>query len=333
MPSSWIEPGIQWIIALQALGDWLSAPMRALTFLGNEEFYLLVAPVIYWCISTSLGLRMGLYLMLSGGLNSTFKLLLHGPRPFWVSSEVTPLTIETSFGVPSGHAQNAVVVWGLLAQAVKRQWAWAAAVLVILLIGVSRMYLAVHYPADVVTGWALGLMILLVLLRLEAPVSSWLVQRSPGDRVLAALVVSMSLIILGSLARLSLAGWEIPIEWLQNASLADPEEVPNPYALDGVIANAGVFFGLAAGAIWIKTRGGFSPSGPLLQRLLRYLLGVVGVFVLWYGLGQVFPRQDDLVSYALRYLRYALIGLWVSGLAPIVFMRFGLAKASEPPAE
>lgn len=333
MPSSWIEPGIQIVLYLQGLGEWLAAPMRAITFLGNEEFYLLFAPVIYWCISTALGLRLGLYLMVSAGLNNAFKLLLHGPRPFWVSSEVKPLTIETSFGVPSGHSQNGVVVWGTVAHALKRPWAWAAAVLIILLIGASRMYLAVHYPADVITGWALGLIILLLLLRLEAPLLAWLGRRSPGDRVLAALVASMVLIILGSLARLSLAGWEIPIEWLANASLAAPDEAFNPYSLDGLLSNAGAFFGLAAGAVWIQTRGGFSPSGPLVQRILRYLLGVAGVFVLWYGLGKVFPRQDDLLSYALRYLRYALVGVWVTGLAPVVFVRLGVAKTlAEPTA-
>lgn len=329
MPSNWIEPGIQWILTLQSLGDWLAAPMRAITFLGNEEFYLLVAPVIYWCINARVGLRMGLYLMISGGLNSAFKLLLHGPRPFWVSSEVKALAIETSFGVPSGHSQNAVVVWSILAQAIKRTWSWIAAVLIILLIGVSRMYLAVHYPADVITGWSLGLLVLLLLLRLEAPVAAWLAQRSPSDRLAVALVASMLLIILGSLARLSLAGWEMPVEWLENASLASPEEEINPYALDGLIANAGVLFGLAAGAIWIQSRRGFSTSGPLLQRALRYLLGVVGVFALWYGLGQIFPRQDDLLSYSLRYIRYALVGVWVSGLAPALFVRLGLAEAGE----
>lgn len=330
MPSNWIEPGIQWIITLQSLGDWLVTPMRAITFLGNEEFYLLVAPVIYWCINASLGLRLGLYLMVSAGLNSAFKLLLHGPRPFWVSNQVKALAIETSFGVPSGHAQNAVVVWGMLAQALKRSWGWVIALLIILVIGVSRMYLAVHYPADVITGWSLGLLVLLLLLRLEAPVVAWLAQRSPGDRLLAALVASMGMVILGSLARLSLAGWEIPIEWLENASLASPDETINPYALDGLISNAGAFFGLAAGAIWIQARRGFSPGGSLLQRILRYLLGVVGVFILWYGLGQIFPRQDDLLSYGLRYLRYALVGLWVTGLAPFLFVRLGLAKAGQP---
>jgi membrane-associated phospholipid phosphatase len=329
MPSDWIEPGIQWILALQSLGDWLAAPMRAITFLGNEEFYLLVAPVIYWCISATLGLRMGLYLMVSAGLNSAFKLLLHGPRPFWVSSEVKALVIETSFGVPSGHSQNAVVVWSVLAQGVKRSWAWVAAALIILLLGVSRMYLAVHYPADVITGWSVGLLLLLLLLRLEAPLARWLAVRTPGDRALAALVASMVMIILGSLARLSLAGWEMPLQWLKNASLASPGEAINPYALDGLIANAGAFFGLAAGAIWIQSRRGFSTSGPLLQRALRYLVGVIGVFALWYGLGKIFPRQDDLLSYGLRYIRYALVGLWVTGLAPALFVRLGLASAGE----
>jgi hypothetical protein len=84
-------------------------------------------------------------------------------------------------------------------------------------------------------------------------------------------------------------------------------------------------FGLASGAIWLKSRGGFETNGSIGQLILRYLLGLIGVLVLWFGLGQLFPDGEDLLSLALRYLRYALVGFWVSALAPLIFIRLRLA--------
>ena len=62
--------------------------------------------------------------------------------------------------------------------------------------------------------------------------------------------------------------------------------------------------------------------------MLRFLLGLVGVVVLWIGMGAVFPDRQDLISWSLRYLHYALIGLWIGGAAPLLFLRFGLGKST-----
>ncbi|MBK9603359.1 MAG: hypothetical protein IPO36_16190 [Anaerolineales bacterium] len=56
-----IESGIAFIIALQSLGDWLIAPMQFFSYLGNEEFFLLVLPLLYWSVDSALGLRSGAY--------------------------------------------------------------------------------------------------------------------------------------------------------------------------------------------------------------------------------------------------------------------------------
>ncbi|MFZ3069658.1 MAG: hypothetical protein WA110_00845 [Anaerolineaceae bacterium] len=55
------------------------------------------------------------------------------------------------------------------------------------------------------------------------------------------------------------------------------------------------------------------------KRVLRYLVGVIGLFVLYAGLGSLFPKDAGLWSAVLRYLRYALIGLWISYLSPLLF--------------
>jgi hypothetical protein len=75
----------------------------------------------------------------------------------------------------------------------------------------------------------------------------------------------------------------------------------------------------------MNTRGGFSAHGTVNQRALRYVVGVLGVGVLWFGLGAVFPRGDELLPYILRFARYSLVGLWVSAGAPWLFIKLRLA--------
>src|SRR3989337_578653 len=106
--------GIQVIIYLQSLGEGLVTFMKLVTFFGNEEFYILIMPALFWCVDAGLGLRLGIILMLSNGLNFSLKLAFHGPRPPWYSPDVRAFVSETSFGAPSGHAMNAVAVWGFL---------------------------------------------------------------------------------------------------------------------------------------------------------------------------------------------------------------------------
>ena len=96
--------GIELSAALQSAA-WLEAPMRFFTFLGTQEFFIFVLPMVYWCIDAGLGIRVGFILLLGNGLNEFAKLALQGPRPYWISAQVKGLGAETSFGVPSGHAQ------------------------------------------------------------------------------------------------------------------------------------------------------------------------------------------------------------------------------------
>ena len=63
-----------------------------------------------------------------------------------------------------------------------------------------------------------------------------------------------------------------------------------PFRSKDTFTSAGSFFGLAAGAAWIAARGGFQTSGPLEKRALRYVIGLIGILILWFGLGQLFPR-------------------------------------------
>ncbi len=332
MPESILEWGIALILTLQGWGDWLILPMNIFTFTGYIEFYLLLMHALYWCYNNRLGFRIAIILMLSAGLNAILKAALHDPRPYWIDPQVRLLGgAETSFGIPSGHAQNAVVLWGLVAAHFKKRWGWVIAAALIFFIGFSRMFLGVHFPTDVFFGWALGIMILFLVLYVEGPVVAWIKGRPKIQQLSIAFALSVALIVTGALIIANVAG-QAPDQWAQNAIAVAPDKPITPLSLKDLIVSSAAFFGLVGGVILLESRGGFNTQGPGIQLLGRYVVGVIGIIILWRGLGALFSllaHDETLFGYVLDYIRYSLIGAWVSGFGPLVFMRVGLAKARQ----
>ncbi len=320
--------GLQIIVWFQSLGAWLSPVMKFFTFLGSTEFYLLVAPAILWCVDSVLGVRLGLFLMINATVNAAFKVAFHGPRPYSYSSNVNVVGgFEDSFGAPSGHAQNAVIVWGTLANQIKSRAAWVIAVILMFMIGISRIYLALHFPHDVLLGWFFGAIMLWILLHFEKPVVNWIEKFSVSIQILLIFVFSLFLILLVVIAQLTLRGWSVPVEWIANAHIAFPTKPDiNPLSYHNFLTSTGAFFGLAAGWIWISKLGGFTIRDPWFKLVGRYILGVLGVLILYFGLRSLIPQADTLISYALRYIQFALIGFWMSGFAPWLFVKLKLAS-------
>jgi membrane-associated phospholipid phosphatase len=153
------RPEIKFISWLQSLGDWLLPFSLIFSLLGSEFFVLFLAPVIYWCYDPILGIRTGIYLLISGGLNTILKVLFHSPRPYWYSTDVKALSAESSFGEPSGHAQSSVIIWGTIALYIRKRWVWILSILMIFFISLSRVYLAVHFPTDILLGWIIGILL------------------------------------------------------------------------------------------------------------------------------------------------------------------------------
>jgi membrane-associated phospholipid phosphatase len=335
VPESVLEWGIALILTLQGLGDWLVGPMNIFTFTGNPEFYLLILPVIYWCWDSRLGLRVAIIFLLGLAVNLIMKVAIHDPRPYWIDPRVHLLTrAESSFGIPSGHSQNAVAIWGMLVLYLAKGWAWTAGVLLIFFIGLSRMYLGVHFPTDVFAGWGLGIIVLLLILFLERPVMSYLNKLGETVQVAIIFAVSLAIILIGGFIINSVSGsWQIPVEWGQNAAAQAPDHPIDPLSIDDIIVSASTLFGFLAGAILLYNRLGFNADGRWSRRVGRFLVGAVGVFILWQGLGALFDlvaADETLLSHILRYIHYSLIGVWISAVGPLVFIRLGLAENSKP---
>lgn len=311
--------------AFQGFGDWLIAPMKFFSFLGSENFFLIILPLVYWCLDSRLGLRIAIIMLTSNGLNNIFKMALYGPRPYWVSTSVEGMASETGFGVPSGHSQTAAGVWGIAASGLNRTWAWVAAVTVVLLIGLSRIYLGVHFLHDVLLGWLLGGLTLWAFIKLWDPIVVRLKKMSMGGQVLLAFAISLAMILLAALIVYLSRDFVIPAEWIANAT-REGGEAPNPFSMEGMVTSMATLFGLLAGLAWLAPRGGFQASGPVWKRALRFVVGLVGIAVFYAGLKLVFPDGEDFVALVFRFVRYTLVGAWTSAGAPWVFSKLKLSN-------
>lgn len=315
--------GVALIVMMQAVGDEVAIFWRAVSVLGDEVFFLLLIPFLFWCVSPRASIRVGLVLLLGTAINSFFKLALAGPRPYWYSAEVRAFTAESSFGLPSAHAQNTAGVWGALASLIARPWAWGVALLLAFLVGISRMALGVHFPTDVLVGWLLGMLTLAAYLRWSDALWRWLQGFSLEAQVGLSFAFSLLLVIFAALPSL-LGSHELPTAWVQQAALAQPDATIHPWSTENAVTVGGTWFGFTAGLLLLMQQGGFQASGPWGQRAARFALGIVVVVLLWAGLGAIFPRDESLVAAGLRYLRYTLISFWIAFGAPLLFRRIGL---------
>jgi len=307
--------GIAIIRAMQNFSPALDGVMEIFTFLGRIEFYILLIPLLYWAFSPSLGIRLVLILLITDVFGSALKHLFHQPRPYWLGG-VKALSEEASYGVPSTHASNSLALWGYLALASKRGWLWALAVLMILGIGLSRPYLGVHFPHDVLVGWLLGGMVIYAFSALEDKASQW--AKGTGTAVLLVVILACSAVIIlfGWLALAVIAGSPDPERWREFAVLA---RRPDNYFTLG-----GFFFGGMSGHVLMVRNFPFKPSASWLRRGASYLLGIAILMLIYLGLDAAFARiaaDDTSLGYALRFIRYASVAFWATLLAPWVFLR------------
>jgi membrane-associated phospholipid phosphatase len=288
--------GIQVVLWFQQFSPWLDLPFKAFTLMGEEASYLLLLPGLYWCVDRRIGARVTVLFLLSAYFNAAAKVFFDQPRPFEYDAHVRQLAFTSGRGLPSGHAQNSLVVWGYLATQFRRVWLWRLAGLLIIFISLSRIYLGVHFPTDILGGYLLGAVLLLLYLWLEPGIEVWLKGRS--------LIWPLSLTVAASLLLI----WLFPTE-------------------PGVTTSAALF-GLGLGFILERRWLGFEVGGSWRQRLLRFAIGAIVMIGLWLGLHFAFSGLEP--ARLLRFAQYALIGLWGAFGGPWVFMKLGLAEAHQP---
>ena len=305
---SLVPPGTEFLVWLQSFsGNWLEAIFRLFTILGNEEFYLFLLPVVYWCISRRVGVGLAYLSMLSVWANNVVKHLFDVPRP--ADPRLRVRWPETSPSFPSGHSQSAVTNWGYLALQFRRRPWIVVAILLMLLIGVSRMFLGVHFPQDLLGGWTIGLAVLFLYVWAEPRAAVWLGRQPVGLQATLAVVLPVLLIFL------------------------HPADTEGLYPAEGALTPASALVGMGLGLIMERAWVRFDVGGPLRIRLLRLVVGLVIVVAVYAGPKLILPAEMPYPAVATaRFVRFVLVG-WVTAFGcPWLFVKLGLAPREGEPA-
>jgi membrane-associated phospholipid phosphatase len=274
------------------------------TFLGEEEFFLIFLPFIYWCLNKQVGIGLAYISLFSHYLNSVVKLIFRLPRPS--DARLVLLRKETSPSFPSGHAQSAVVNWGYLATQFRHKTFSLVAVVLVLLIAFSRIYVSVHFPQDVIGGLLIGLLLLVAYNCLAGTL-----ERRRFD---LPLPIKLTLSVV------------IPLALL----FVHPFDMDRAYPAEVAATTMGTFLGMSIGFILEQQHIRFKAEGLWWKRGLRFILGMVLVVVFYLGLKVAFPREvSHSVAIALRMVRYSLVGFSVAFLAPWLFVATSLAEREE----
>ena len=146
---------------------WLNDFMLAVTQLGEETAFLLIALIMFWCVDKCRG-----YYLLSVGfvgtiVNQFLKLWFRIPRPWILDENFTILEQAregaSGYSFPSGHTQSSVGTFGSVAYTAKNKALRIACILLAVVIPFSRLYIGVHTPLDVLTSAAIALVLIVVL--------------------------------------------------------------------------------------------------------------------------------------------------------------------------
>lgn len=308
---------IRWVQQFQS--PFLTLIMQVISFLSAPAFYFGLVLLLYWCLDSRAGYKLGVAIIFSGALNTAIKEVLQVPRPFIRDSGVF-MVEESGFSTPSGHSQGSATLYPLFAKFVlgarkcghcklggkcggRRKLPLCVlvrlcvAVGLPLLIGFSRIYLGVHYPSDVLFGLILGFLTSVGIILFWKPVaklvSHW---RASLQLLLVAVIVFLLNQFSGTHTSLN-----------------------------------GALFGFLLGRIfWNKKELFWDAAGTPMQRLLRLPLGLAVTGVA-FGFFELVKNLAEQVAFSvelqllLKFIQFAAGGFVVMYLCPVLFIRLGLA--------
>ncbi len=147
---------------------------EAVTFLGDEYAMVLIIGFIFWGYKKELGKKIGTYAITTLVSSVAINNIVMRRRPYFDHSDVKCLKARApdadpydiavqGYSFPSGHATNSVSTYTVLGMNVKKTVLRIVFFLIPILIGLSRIVLGVHYPTDILAGWLISALIVLVI--------------------------------------------------------------------------------------------------------------------------------------------------------------------------
>lgn len=275
-----------------------------ITMLGEETAFMAVAIIVFWCFSK----LQGYFLLITGFIgtviNQFLKMIFRVPRPWVKDSNFTIVESAkeqaSGYSFPSGHTQSSVTLFGGVARANKNKTLKFIMIAICVLVPLSRMYLGVHTPLDVVVSIAISLILIFGGFKVFELASK-------SDKVMYIIIGALTALVIAFMV--FVYAYPFPQEVYSNLNIHNLESArKNAYTMLGCVAGLWVIYPIEkryikfeVKAVWwaqiLKAVLGLALvilikevlrapidaifSGHLIARSVRYFLIVVTAGILW----------------------------------------------------
>ena len=286
------------------MNDVIVKIMAILSMFGEELFLVFVLGLVYWVIDKKKGLRIGMNMLFVNVAVPMVKNAALRRRPYMDHAGIECLKIVDSsadkmdiaaqgYSFPSGHSANSSVAMASVAYFFRSKLFKVLAVVIPLLVGVSRFCLGVHYPTDVLCGWILGYGTVFLI--------PFLTKKFKNERTFYFFIFGVS--CLGAIYCRT-----------------------NDY-----FSGLGMMLGMIFGNMFEEKYVNFEKPKNVLGGILRVAGGVAVFFALNTLLKMPFPKEllssATAAQFAIRFLRYAIVIFVEVGVYPLLF-KLGKKKAA-----
>lgn len=305
-----LNPQMDYLYFLQNIRQ--SAPnavsdfFMGVTVIGESLFSITFMALIYWCINKKYGELIVLSCTFGYLINQLMKLVFCIYRPWILDSRIMPYdkAIPGAYGYsfPSGHTARVTLNFGGAALCFKSKAVKIFCLLIILSVAFSRNFLGVHTLQDVVVGFLISIVVVLLLKYFLEKFD--LKNNKLIDGIFTAFLIVTSLIVLYYIRVKA-----YPMDYIDGQLLVDPLQMQT-----GVFKASGILIGCAMGGFIERHYINFEISQNVYKRSLDGIIGFISIyFLIKFAKWLIIPIGAN-KGY---FISYIIIGLFVTAIYPL----------------
>ena len=277
----------------------LTGVFLLLTEFGAETIQLPLIAFLYWCGKKRIAILIGISFFSGMVVNQLLKITFCVQRPFLrfenLAAVAEALPGASGFSFPSGHTAGAISVYGMIAMLTEKRWLKVVMVSLIAAVGISRLYLGVHTPTDVLAAIVIGTLILI-----------------------AVRIASRSLAANPALKnRFLLLGFALLLISMLYALLKPYPEGTGAFLRSDVMKTVGAALGGLIGFRVEESKLRFEAPKSWLGKILVFIPGIALTMALRVLLKA--PLNAAFGELVGSFVRYVLITFWITALYPVLF--------------
>lgn len=290
----------------------IRAIFNAITYLGDPIVFVVISAILYIAYNKKFAKNLVLSLLLSYYLNGVVKELFQDPRPATNTDLTEELgVIESSYGFPSAHTQNAVTYWGYSSYEFKDRKKYheipmipMILSIIILLVSISRIIIGTHDLQDIIGGLLLGIGFLLVFIYLEPILTPQFNKLNFNAKIVITILISSAFFLLGTLL--------FPRAYVQLAI----QNIPPDYSDAGAFSLVGgVLLGFGVGYLIEQEYVKYDPSElSNKKKIINIIISLAIIFIVFLSLEYLIEINNAFY----RFFKYGLTAFIVAFVIPLI---------------